>query len=384
MKILVVDDNNDDRKVLRYVLEAHGHEVIEAVNGVEGLQATSAYGFDLVLSDVMMPVMDGFQFLRNLRVSSSVPFIFYSAVYDSSNDMQLATSLGVNGYIIKPKSPIELMEEIERIVCAEQKEKSGVIEGDAQYLKRYSQVVVSKLEEKVRALEEALAERKKMEQRLSDMTVELSLAEERERRRIAAELHDNIGQTLLLGKIKLGSLIRAIPAGIDKNEYEEILTLQEQVIRAVRSLTQQLSPPILSGAGLEAALEWLGKRMDDDFGLQVTFVDDRKPKPLSEDIRAIVFQACRELLINVAKHAGTESARVTVGRECDMLYLTVEDSGRGFDPVKGAIGVSWDSGFGLFNIRERLKHLGGELMLESAPGQGTRVTLRVGLTVKNG
>jgi signal transduction histidine kinase len=274
------------------------------------------------------------------------------------------------------------MEEIERIVCAVPKEKSGVIEGDAQYLKRYSQVVVSKLEDKVRELEEALAERKRMEQRLSEMAVELSLAEERERRRIAAELHDNIGQTLLLGKMKLGSLIRTIPAGIDKNEYEEILTLQEQVIRTVRSLTQQLSPPILSGAGLEAALEWLGKRMEEDFGLQVAFVDDRKPKPLSEDIRAIVFQACRELLINVAKHAETESARVTVGRECDMLCLTVEDRGRGFDPVKGAIGVSWDSGFGLFNIRERLKHLGGELTLESAPDQGTRVTLRVGLTVK--
>jgi signal transduction histidine kinase len=229
--------------------------------------------------------------------------------------------------------------------------------------------------------EEALLDK---QQRLSDMAVELSLAEERERRRIAAELHDNIGQTLLLGKMKLGSLINKIPAGIDKNEYEEVLKLQEQVIRAVRSLTQQLFPPILSGAGLEAALEWLSKRMEEDFGLRVTFVDDRKPKPLSEDIRAIIFQACRELLINVAKHAETGSARVAVGRECDMLYLTVEDRGKGFDPAKGAIGVSWDSGFGLFNIRERLKHLGGEATLESAPGQGTRVTLRVALAVKNG
>ncbi|MDO9068576.1 MAG: PAS domain S-box protein [Deltaproteobacteria bacterium] len=219
------------------------------------------------------------------------------------------------------------------------------------------------------------------QQKLTEMAVELSMTEERERRRIAAELHDHIGQNLLLGKIKLNSLVNALPAAIDidRNELGEILLLQDQVIRSVRSLTQQLSPPILAGAGLESALEWLGKQMENDYALQVLFVDDRKPKPLTEDMRTIVYQACRELLINVAKHAGTKSARVAVCRERDRFCLMVEDQGTGFDFTGAANCGLHDIGFGLFSIRERIKHLEGEVILESAPGQGTRVTLRVAI-----
>lgn len=229
-------------------------------------------------------------------------------------------------------------------------------------------------------IEEALLTK---QQKLTEMAVELSMAEERERRRIATELHDNISQSLLLGKIKLCSLICADPIAQNIKELEEILKLQDQMIQSVRSLTQQLSPPILSVAGLEDALEWLGERMLEDYGLRVVFVDDQIRKPLTEDMRAIVFQACRELLINVAKHAETESARVAVGREGDMLYLTVEDKGVGFDLCGSRDGGSWDRGFGLFSIKERIKYLGGEVKIESAPGQGTRVALWVALAENN-
>ncbi|MDD2853585.1 MAG: response regulator [Desulfuromonadaceae bacterium] len=386
MKILIVDDTTDDRNVLRYALEAHGHEVMEACNGQEGALLAAAQVFDLILSDVLMPVMDGFQFLRTLRGSSSIPFVFYSAAYGGMRDKQLAASLGATGFLVKPMDPVVLIEELERIAGRGPKVSSGIIEEDIEYLKKYSQVVASKLEEKVRELEQTLVERKRGEelllakqQRLTEMAMELSIAEERERRRIAVELHDSISQTLLLGKIKLRSLIAKHPDTNDKHELEEILHLQDDMIRSVRSLTQQLSPPILSVAGLEDALEWLGKRMMEDYGLRVLFVDDQSLKPLTEDMRAIVFQACRELLINVAKHAETESARVIIGREGDRFYLAVEDHGVGFDLAESVHAGSWDLGFGLFSIRERIKHLGGEVLIESASHQGTRVTLWVGL-----
>ncbi len=373
--------------MLRCVLQAHGHDVMEAGNGQEGLQVASEHRLDLILSDVLMPVMDGFQFIRNLRGSSSVPFVFYSAVYDGNKDMQLATSLGADGYILKPTDPVELMKEIQRIMGKGSKERTGIIEEDAQYLKRYSQVVASKLEEKVRELEETLVERKHAEQelldkqqRLSDLTLELSLAEERERRSIAANLHDNIGQDLALARIKLGMLSKAT---LSDDEAEILTTAREMidgVIKSVRCLTHLISPPILEIAGLAAALKWLGRQMETDFGLRVLFKDDLKEKVVAKEIRSELYFSTRELLINIAKHAETDNARVSVGLEKGSIVIRVEDDGIGFDP--DAIEKSLTrkgGGFGLFNIRRRIIHLGGLFEVESSPGSGTCVTIAMPL-----
>ncbi|MDD2853468.1 MAG: response regulator [Desulfuromonadaceae bacterium] len=184
MNILIVDDSNDDRRMLCTVLKANGHEVMEAVNGREGLQAASDHRLDLIVSDVLMPVMDGFQFLRNLRKTSSVPFVFYSAVYDGNRDMQLAASLGANGYLIKPMDPLELLEKIERIAAQGGQEQSFSGEEEAEYLKRYSQVVAAKLEEKVRELELDIIRRKKAEEEREELREQL----------IQAQKMDSIGR----------------------------------------------------------------------------------------------------------------------------------------------------------------------------------------------
>jgi signal transduction histidine kinase len=388
MKILLVDDNTDDRTMLRRVLEAHGHGVVEAVNGQEGLRMASAHSPDLIISDVLMPVMDGFQFLRNLRELSSVPFVFYSAIYDGNRDKQLAASLGANGYLVKPKDPVELMEEIGRIARAGIKKSSGVVEDDSEYLKRYSQVVASKLEEKVRELEETLAERKRVEQallekqqRLSDVTVELSLAEERERRRIATELHDTIGQDLALARIKLGTIAKSHLRDEEAGIIDTTREMLGGMIQRVRHLTHMISPPILESGGLEAALKWLGRQMEADYGLRVAFVDDMSEKPLTEEIRSVLYYAVRELLINVVKHSGTDAARITVGREGARIVITVEDDGGGFDPAAIEQSLTRErGGFGLFNVRRRIIHLGGAFEVKSSPGVGTCVT--IGMQVK--
>jgi len=243
----------------------------------------------------------------------------------------------------------------------------------------------------VAVLAQDMTERKRAEealrakqQRLSDMTVELSLAEERERRRIAAELHDNIGQDLVLARIKLGMLAK-MPltdeeAGILGNTRE----ILGGMIQRVRFLTHMISPPILESGGLEAALKWLGRQMETDYGLRVSFVDDTSEKPLTEEMRSVLYHAVRELLINVAKHAESDTARVAVGRECGRIVIRVEDDGIGFNP--DAIEESLTrkgGGFGLFNIRRRIIHLGGAFDVESSPGAGTRVTIGMPLTKNN-
>jgi PAS domain S-box-containing protein len=211
-------------------------------------------------------------------------------------------------------------------------------------------------------------------EQLAAMATKLSLAEERERRRIAAVLHDHIGQILLLSKIKLETLAE----GKDDDTYHEIQELLAQAINDVRSLTQELNPPLLAEVGLEAAIYCLAKKMKADYSLSVDFCDDGSTKPLSEELRAVLYQSARELLINVAKHAGTRDARLTIGREGDVFTLIVDDQGGGF--ACPDTNVHQESSFGLFNVRQRIKHLGGEMKIESEPGRGTCVTIRVPLT----
>jgi len=172
MKILIVDDNADDRRLLKYLVERKDHDAIEAGDGLEGLRLAKSHRPDLIISDALMPVMDGFQFLRQItgdETLKSIPFIFYSATYREAKDVDLALSLGAEAYIIKPKEPAELWKEVEIIFQNRKKEKiitPELITEDIEYLKRYSQVVAAKLEEKVRKLEEALAQQRKTEELL--------------------------------------------------------------------------------------------------------------------------------------------------------------------------------------------------------------------------
>lgn len=215
---------------------------------------------------------------------------------------------------------------------------------------------------------------------IAAMAIELSLAEARERMSIASELHDHIGQTLILARIKLAMLDQ-----MPKNdEYDKTLALAssliDQVIQNVRSLTVQISPPLLTSAGLETALESLSRQMMDDYGLRVEFHDDQLKKPLNEELRSIVYKAARELLINVAKHANTDSARVYVGRDGAMLFLAVEDSGKGFDTGVNSMDACTDCSFGLFSIQQRVQAMGGHFDITSKPGVGTRVIIKVPLS----
>jgi len=172
MKILIVDDNKYDRKVLRYMVEQNGHEAIEAENGAEGVQKALTKLPELIISDALMPVMDGFQFLREVRRESrlaSTLFLFYSATYKGSQDVRLAMSMGADGFFEKPVEPVDLWEKIKKFIDSGITHKSiqtPVAEEDFEYLKQYSQVVATKLEAKVVELENALEERRLAESAL--------------------------------------------------------------------------------------------------------------------------------------------------------------------------------------------------------------------------
>ncbi len=213
------------------------------------------------------------------------------------------------------------------------------------------------------------------QEQLRSLTLELTLVEERQRRHIAIELHDNIGQTLAYCNTKLRE-VRASPTLINLNKsLDEINSLLEQTIQYTKSLSVELGTPILYEVGLEAAVKWLGNQFQQRHGLVFYFEDDGKPKPLVDETRFLLYQAVHELLINAIKHGQARSIKVSIKRDYKNIILNVEDDGIGFDISKIEPYPDKIGGFGLFSIRERLKYLGGYLKVESKADHGTRVML---------
>ena len=227
-----------------------------------------------------------------------------------------------------------------------------------------------------------ITERRQAEERLMayqenlrSLASELSLVEERERRRIASFLHDQIGQSLAAIRMKFAALRQAGGSADIAPMVDEIQALLEWTIRDTRSLTFELSPPILYELGLEAALEWLSERIGEERGIRIEFADDAHSKPLEDDVRGLLFRAVDELLINIVKHANTRSGKVSILRDGDHVRILVEDRGVGFDATTIGSRTSRNGGFGLFSVRERLRYIGGHVEVESERGHGTRVTL---------
>ena len=227
-----------------------------------------------------------------------------------------------------------------------------------------------------------ITEKKEAEQKLTDyrdklrsMASRLSLAEEKERRRIANEVHDNIGQNLAFSKMKLGELEKDDMLPHCANTVREVITLIETTIKDTRSLVSEISPPVLYELGFEPAVKWLVKETEKKHRLSVGFQNDDKPKPLHDDVKVFLFQAVRELLANMAKHSKATECTVTLKTEGDKVRVDVEDNGIGFDGERIDSLENRGKCFGFFSIRERLEPIGGRLKVYSEPSKGTRITL---------
>jgi PAS domain S-box-containing protein len=240
----------------------------------------------------------------------------------------------------------------------------------------------AELEEANRELRNEIIERQRAEEKLlvyqkelRSLASELSLAEERLRRKVARDVHDHIGQSLAISKLKVETLRESLTRSELVRSLDEVRKLLSEAIDKTRSLTTELSPPVLYELGFEAALESLVKNAHERYGLSTQFENDELDKPVSEDIRVMLFQAVRELLVNVAKHAKAQEVTVSIQRVDDEIRIEIEDDGKGFDILsEGPYSVA-SGGFGLFSIRERLGHMGGHFDIESKLGRGTRVTL---------
>jgi light-regulated signal transduction histidine kinase (bacteriophytochrome) len=213
-----------------------------------------------------------------------------------------------------------------------------------------------------------------MEQ-LKALTADLEGVEDRERRQIARDLHDDIGQTLAAAQIRLTRLCAHGDPDVAMTAAA-VSELLRSASKSIRSLATQLTPEVLHEIGLSSALDWLAEDVERVFGLAIRVVDDHAPTPLSHEKASIVYRAVRELLINVAKHAQTDSASVDVRREDRTVVIRVSDAGGGYVVAPHAAS---SRGFGLIILRERITSVGGRFESSSIPGKGTVAVLAVPL-----
>lgn len=241
---------------------------------------------------------------------------------------------------------------------------------------------VTELRQSRRALEERVKERTR---EVRELASALTLAEQKERRRISQILHDDLQQILYGAQMKLKAAYQDVEHGDAATMQAHLTKIQELVercVRVTRNLSVDLAPPLLHDEGLTDTINWIGLRMKELHGLDVRIKARNSLNTPDHDMRVLLFQVVRELLFNVVKHANTDAAEVEIRRIDHHVAITVSDEGEGFEVEAAETRASATDAFGLLGLRDRLDLFGGDLRIDSKPGEGTRVTVEVPLVLE--
>jgi signal transduction histidine kinase len=205
---------------------------------------------------------------------------------------------------------------------------------------------------------------------LQRLSTKLVTVQEEERRAIARELHDEVGQVLMAIKVEIALAQRRIEAtGGPGRLLDDAQSITDGALNTVRDLSHLLHPALLDDLGLPAALDWYLTRFGKRHGITVELLSERMDERLAPEIEAALYRIVQEAMTNVAKHARATVAIVYLRRVDDAAVVTIEDNGVGFEPGQARRGL------GLIGIRERVAHLQGTVHVDAAPGRGTRLTI---------
>ncbi|MFC1490660.1 PAS domain S-box protein [Candidatus Latescibacterota bacterium] len=217
------------------------------------------------------------------------------------------------------------------------------------------------------------------QEKLRSLTRQNYLIEDRERRRISIYLHDQISQELVALRMKFGVLRKQCTSGETDNLINDINELIENAVENTRTLTFDLSSPVLNELGLVPATEWLCEKISQDHNLKISLKSDSKPMIMDDDLKNMIYRSIRELINNVVKHAQASKAKISITHEENMLRINVKDNGIGFNKSPQEALLGEEGGFGIFSIREQLEYVGGHLEITSKSGKGTVISLSVPL-----
>ena len=383
--ILIVDDKEENLYYLQALLTGNGYTVDAAYDGVGALARARHRPPDLVISDLLMPVMDGYTLLRHWKADArlkGVPFILYTATYTEPEDERLALSLGADAFILKPAEPDDFLASIRDMqgvvaaaVSLEPKQRAG---DEVALLQVYNATLIHKLEEKTLKLEQAnrLLELDAIKHR--QFSRRLMEVEEHERKRLGMELHDQVGANLSALVLCLELIRCELPpsaSGALVKRISDFEAVLHDTMGHVRSVLEDLRPPGLEELGLVGALRHqasvLTSRHNVEFAIQVLEPIAR----LRPECEIAFFRIAQEAWTNVLKHAQAHRVVLTLGRDGAAVFMEIKDDGKGFVMQAGSPTAG---GLGLATMRERAEAMGATLELHSALGAGVRLRLSLG------
>jgi signal transduction histidine kinase len=366
LNVLVVEDNPTDVLIARETLSTSvpkAFELYEASSLRDAFSVASCNPIDVAMLDLGLPDSMGLDTFSTFNARfPGIPTVVVTGLQDDGMGLT-AVKLGAQDFLPKRHITATLLPRT-LTYAVERKRAELELRLSQERLRQFNET-----------LEQRVSERT---DQLRAMAVELTRSEERERRRLAQILHDHLQQLLVAAKLNLSFAQEQFGDAALNEHLSRIDSLLARSLDASRSLTADLSPPLLYERGFDAAVHWLARRSRETYGLDVKVVAKPIPQP-DEDVRAFLFQAIRELILNIVKHAGVQQARIDLAASDDgqQLSVTVADRGRGFDAT-GAMRPTDEGGYGLFSIRERLKLIGGRMDIDSRNGH-TQIRLLVPL-----
>jgi signal transduction histidine kinase len=340
-KILVTEDEAIVARDIAMQLESMGYETVGiAANAQQALELTQVLEPDLVLMDIQLgEAMDGITAAGLIRSQYQVPVVFLSA-YSADDILERAKLTEPFGYILKPFSERELSTTVAMALY-----------------KHRAEMKLFNTTRQLKALSRRVLE-----------------VQELERRRVAVELHDELGQSLTAIKInlQLGARLKDKP---QEELNRENIRIVEDALQQVRRLATTLRPSMLDDLGLAAALQWITEQSASRSGFAVSFHHIRSQSRLAPDIETACFRIVQEALTNITRHAGATQVDIRLDHINGQLELTIVDNGCGFKLEEMQARAIAGNSIGVLGMQERATLIGGQLLLQSAPGEGSLVRL---------
>ena len=351
--IIITDDRRASRHMIRNILEPEGYKLLEAENGKEALELCQSFQPDLLLLDIVMPVMSGLEACRLLNRKSNenfIPVLMFTA-FDDGSEAEKSFQAGASDFINKPINPDELRHRVNRLL----------------YL--------SKLEKKRRAAENELQTSYDKIQFLSRKVLS---AYEEERVRLARELHDEVGMSLTTLKLNLQLLSNDLVKCCfqDKEKLDTIVESVSELQGAIRNKAYFLRPPALNDLGLLAVINNMVEELNKYPGIQGKLETSDTPDNIPVEVETALYRCIQEALTNVARHASADNVTVKMDFTSDKVIVNVTDDGTGFEPH---VENSANKHLGLQGMQERVDLLNGSLEINSSPGQGTNIQIIIPL-----